>query len=92
MDKFKNEKEREKSKEINNINVDGDYMTETKFRLPACVDERTTVYEVAGVHKIYHLALENDDYLMNYGIYANGLLVESTSKRFMDETLMIQND
>jgi hypothetical protein len=92
VDKFKNEKEREKSKEINNINVDGDYMTETKFRLPACVDERTTVYEVAGVHKIYHLALENDDYLMNYGIYANGLLVESTSKRFMDETLMIQND
>jgi len=92
VDKFKNEKEREKSKEINNINVDGDYMTETKFRLPSCVDERTTVYEIAGVHKIYHLALENDDYCMNYGIYANGLLVESTSKRFMDETLMIQDD
>ena len=92
VDKFKDEKEREKSKEINNINVDGDCMTETKFRLPACVDERTTVYETAGVHKIYHLALENDDYCMNYGIYANGLLVESTSKRFMDETLMVQND
>jgi hypothetical protein len=92
VDKFKNENEREKSKEINNINVDGDYMTETKFRLPSCVDERTTVYDIAGVYKIYHLALENDDYCMNYGIYANGLLVESTSKRFMDETLMIQDD
>jgi hypothetical protein len=31
------------------------------------------------------LALENDDYYMNYGIYANGLLVETCSKRFMKE-------
>jgi hypothetical protein len=55
------------------------------------VDERTTVYEVAGVHKIYHFALENEDYYMNYGVYANGLLVESTSKRFMDEQNMKEN-
>jgi hypothetical protein len=34
------------------------------------------------------MALENDDYYMNYGIYANGLLVESTSKRFMDTIKM----
>jgi hypothetical protein len=34
---------------------------------------------------IYHIALENDDPYMNYGIYANGLLVESCSKRYLKE-------
>jgi hypothetical protein len=91
VDKFKDEKEREDAKKINRINTnndDDDFITENKYRLPACIDERTTVYEVEGEHTIYHFALENDDYYMNYGVYANGLLVESTSKRFMDETHM----
>ena len=30
---------------------------------------------------IYHLALKHRDIYMNYGIYANGLLVESCSER-----------
>jgi hypothetical protein len=34
---------------------------------------------------IYHIALENDDYYMNYGVYANGLLVETCSKRYLKE-------
>jgi len=34
---------------------------------------------------IYHLALENENYFSNYGIYANGLLVESCSKRYLKE-------
>jgi hypothetical protein len=59
-------------------------MTEGKYRLPACVDDRTSVYEINGTHNIYHFALENDDYYMNDAVYANGLLVETTSKRFMD--------
>jgi uncharacterized protein YjhX (UPF0386 family) len=83
---YKNEKERLDSKIINTIE---NCLTEGMYRLPACVDEKTTVYEVSGVHKIYHFALENEDYYMNYGVYANGLLVESTSKRFMDESFMI---
>jgi hypothetical protein len=29
--------------------------------------------------------LENENYYWNYGIYANGLLVETTSKRMMKE-------
>ena len=41
--------------------------------------------EIPGNHKIWHLALENNDEYMNYGIYANGLLVESCSKRMMRE-------
>ena len=61
------------------------YVTDGKYRLPACVDERTSVYEIPGSYTIYHLALENKDYYMNYGIYANGLLVETSSKRYMKE-------
>jgi len=90
VDNFKNEKEREEANKINNTNDGDEYITENKYRLPACVDERTTVYEVSGDHTIYHFALENDDYYMNYGVYANGLLVESTSKRFINETFMIE--
>jgi hypothetical protein len=88
VNNFKDENEREEAIKINRINAndkDNEYITDNKYRLPACVDKRTTVYEVTGEHTIYHFALENDDYYMNYGVYANGLLVESTSKRFMDQ-------
>jgi hypothetical protein len=61
------------------------YITDNKYRLPACVDERAIVYEKPGTYTIYHLALINNDYLMNYGIYANGLLVETCSKRYLKE-------
>jgi len=80
VDDFKDQ-EREKSIEVNG----GIYITENKYRLPVCVDERANVYEIPGTYTIYHLALENDDYYMNYGIYANGLLVESCSKRYLKE-------
>ena len=61
------------------------YVTDGKYRLPAFVDERATIYEKEGLHKIYHIALDNDNYYMNYGIYANGLLVETCSKRYLKE-------
>lgn len=61
------------------------YVTDRKYRLPACVDERATPYQVEGVFSIWHLALEHDDMYMNYGIYANGLLVETTSKRMISQ-------
>ena len=61
------------------------YITDGKWRLPVCADRRASIYERAGKYTVYHVALENDDYYMNYGIYANGLLVESTSKRFLDQ-------
>jgi hypothetical protein len=60
-------------------------VTDQKYRLMACLDERALPYQVEGVHTIWHLALEHDDPLMNYGIYANGLLVETASKRMMRE-------
>lgn len=72
------------------IKVNGKvYITEGKYRLPACVDERTQVYEHPGMYTIYHLELENEEPTMNYGIYANGLLVESCSIRFMKELSML---
>ena len=46
---------------------------------------RAKVYEVPGEYTIYHVALENEDNYMNYGIYANGLLVETCSKRYLKE-------
>jgi len=78
---FKDEEEKQRA-----INVNGDlYVTDGKGRLPACADERATVYETAGIYMIYHFALEHDDYYMNYGVYANGLLVETCSKRYLKE-------
>ena len=61
------------------------YVTDRKYRLPACADPRASIYETPGTYTIYHLALENEDYDMNYGVYANGLLVETCSKRYLKE-------
>ena len=68
------------------IDITGDtYVTDGHYRLVACADERAVPYTEEGLHTIWHFALEHDDYYMNYGVYANGLLVETTSKRMMKE-------
>ena len=61
------------------------FVTDGKYRLPACVDERTQIYEKPGDYMVYNFALEHEDFYMNYGVYANGLLVESSSKRFLED-------
>ena len=81
IDEYKDEKERERTIEING----NTYITDNKYRLPACVDERAKIFEEEGVHTIWHFSLEHSDYYMNYGVYANGLLVETTSNRMMVE-------
>jgi hypothetical protein len=53
------------------------FVTDKKYRLMACVDERAEPWNSEGNYTIYHLALENENKDMNYGIYANGLLVET---------------
>lgn len=53
------------------------YVTDRKYRLMACVDERAEPWNSEGTYTIYHLALEHENTDMNYGIYANGLLVET---------------
>ena len=68
------------------LEVNGDtYMTDDYYRLPACVDKRAKVYDKQGTYTIYHIALEHHNYYMNYGVYANGLLVETCSKRYLKE-------
>jgi hypothetical protein len=61
------------------------YATDRLYRLIAAVDKRAQPYEKEGLFNIWHLALENDNYYFNYGIYANGLLVETTSLRMIKE-------
>jgi hypothetical protein len=81
VDAFESKEQREKT-----IEITGDtYVTDKKYRLPACVDDKAKVLESAGTYTIYHVALENEDYYGNYGIYANGLLVETCSKRYLKE-------
>jgi hypothetical protein len=61
------------------------YVTENRYRLMACVDERAEPYDQEGLYTIWHFALEHEHIRANYGVYANGLLVESSSKRMMSE-------
>jgi len=74
----------DEQREKNNELLGKVFLTENRYRLMACIDDRAEPYECEGVFNIWHLALENEDERMNYGIYANGgLLVETTSKRML---------
>ena len=81
VDVFITREQREQTLEVN-----GDiYATDGRYRLPVCIDERASVYENDGTFTVYHLALENTNMYVNYGIYANGLLVETCSKKCLTE-------
>jgi hypothetical protein len=58
------------------------FVTDNKYRLMACVDERAEPWNSEGTYTIWHFALENSNDGFNYGVYANGgLLVETCSIR-----------
>jgi hypothetical protein len=60
------------------------FVTEKKYRLMACVDERAEPWNSENTYTIWHFALEHDNDQMNYGVYANGgLLVETCSIYFL---------
>jgi len=61
------------------------YGTCERFRLPACLDERFEPYTDYGMKTIWHFALENENIYKNYGVFANGLLVETCSIRYLTE-------
>ena len=69
------------------------FITENRYRLMACVDERAEPWASEGSYTIWHMALENEDVRMNYGVWANGLLVETCSiqymKKWSDMTLIV---
>jgi hypothetical protein len=81
VDNFVSEEQKNKTIEINGKI----YVTDKKYRLPAAADERAIPWNSEGKYTIWHIALENDNYYMNYGVYANGLLVETCSKRYLKE-------
>jgi hypothetical protein len=89
VDDFANDAQREKTREVNGdlyvTRVNYGHIMGGKYRLPACADERAVVYEKEGPFTIYHIALEHENYFYNYGIYANGLLVETCSMRYLSE-------
>ena len=75
----------DKEKEETIEQLGATYVTSRKYRLMAVIDERAEPWESAGIYNIWHFALENDDYYSNHGVYANGLLVETCSKKNLKE-------
>jgi len=67
------------------------FITENKYRLMACLDERAKPWNSGGRYTVWHLALENDEISHNYGVYVNGgLLAETCSlKHLRDKSNMI---
>jgi len=60
------------------------FITENRYRLLACIDERAEAWDSQEEHIIWHFALEHTVVNANYGVYANGgLLVESSSINYM---------
>jgi len=55
------------------------FITDKKYRLMAMFDDRAEPWSEAGKYTIWHFALEHTNIVMNYGVYANGLLVETCS-------------
>lgn len=62
------------------------FVTDSKYRLEAYLDPRAKPWSSVGLYKIWHIALENTNDKVNYGIYANGLLVESICKYTMEKS------
>jgi len=54
------------------------FFTEGKIRLMAKDDPEAECYPVQGPHEIYNFVLEAPTEHMNYGVFANGKLVESS--------------
>jgi len=60
------------------------FVTDRKYRLIACVDERAEPWQSEGAYVVWHFALESENDCINYGVYANGgLLVETCSINFL---------
>jgi alpha-tubulin suppressor-like RCC1 family protein len=81
FDEFTEEQKIISNKYLNNI-----FKIDDQYALPSCFDKNAEPYNVEGTFNIYHIALKNEDDYTNYGIYANGLLVESCSKHYLKET------
>ena len=60
------------------------FVTDKKYRLIACIDERAEPWNSKGEYIVWNFALEHNDERYNYGVYVNGgLLVETCSISFL---------
>ena len=57
------------------------YKTDDKFRLMAKLDYRCDTVDDNRQYRVWHICLDHENEWMNYGIHANGMLVESTCER-----------
>lgn len=55
-----------------------------KFLILSRVSKYFEEYNTKELNNVYHLILEADDLDTQYGIYANGVLMESMSKKFLN--------
>jgi len=66
-------------------------MLDEKHKVIACFDNQFEQYNEQGYFNIYHIVLENNgDVEKNYGIYANGILVESTNEKTIEKDIDIE--
>jgi surface protein len=57
---------------------------DNEYCLLAYVDEKSIPYEKEGEFNVYHFSLECDDENVNFGIFANGILVETCPKKYIN--------
>jgi hypothetical protein len=55
-----------------------------KYLLPCFANKKAKVYDKNGLFKIWSFCLKTNDINKQFGIYANGLLVETTSKKYIN--------
>jgi hypothetical protein len=69
------------------------FVTDDKIRLPACIDKKVVPYEKEESDEVvYHLALEHPNESLNYGVWANGRLMETCQKWTIERTMTIKID
>lgn len=78
VDRLTTEQREKTEKQLGRI-----FVTDKKYRLMACIDERAEPWNSEGEYTIWHFALDNAEEKHNYGVYANGLLVETCSIFFL---------
>jgi hypothetical protein len=82
------EKEEKKMNTLLSIFKDMKYerMIDDKKKVLACFDKRCEEYNEEGYFNIYHIVLEDEKgNYNNYGIYANGILAESTMEKTLSK-------
>jgi hypothetical protein len=79
----------DEQKELSIKLINDIYITDNKYRLIASIDSRAEIYPVSGMVTVWNMSLEDVSDTKNYGIYANGLLVETASKRTMRVMLRV---